>query len=307
MKLGLWLPYREGLTGVSIDRPGMLLKEVRENLVKEIQKDRSIQVTDDLDFRKAIIREGDVYLEELCFSELDAFLWFGEIDRRIGSYHVEVLEQISKKTRVINDPKALGIGFDKFKSLSLLQENGVKVPPIALLSNDGIDQVGRVLKEWGEVVVKPRLGCYGIGMVRLSDEQTMVDVLDYSEHKTHYIEKFIPNRMQDWVGVNVINGKIIHGYGKAEKYISDWKIHDRTRSGGHMMLRTLDKEQRDIALAVGEITGLDMYGVDLIKDKDGQYYVVDVNTFPGLYPEMLEKAENNAYKEIAALLKQEKA
>ena len=111
-----------------MDRLGILLKEVRETLVKEIKSDTSIQVADDLDFRKAIIREGEAYLDEFCFSELDAFLWFGEIDRRTGSYHLEVLEQISKKTRTFNDPKALGIGFDKFKSLSLLQENGGKSP-----------------------------------------------------------------------------------------------------------------------------------------------------------------------------------
>lgn len=306
MKLGLWLPYREELKSVSTERPGMLLKEVREGILQEIKKDKSIEVIDDLDLRKAIIREGEVYLNGFCFSELDAFLWFGDIDRNIGSYHLQVLEQIAKKTRVFNAPRALEIGLDKFKSLDTLKEKAIRVPPIVLFSNDGIEQMKKVLKEWGEVVVKPRLGCFGIGMILLKDEQTMVDVLDYSGHDTHYIEKFIPNKMDDWIGVNVINGKIIHGYGKTDKHISGWKVHDRTRSGGDMLIRTPNMEQREIALAVGRITGLDIYGVDIIKGDDGKHYVVDVNTFPGLYPEMLEKAENNAYKEIVALLNEEK-
>ena len=125
--------------------------------------------------------------------------------------------------------------------------------------------------------------------------------------KTHYIEKFIPNKMEDWIGVNAINGKIVHGYGKDGCAISEWKVHDRTRSGGHMLVRSPNEKQREIALTVGEIRGLDIYGVDIIKDNGGDHYVVDVNTFPGLYPEMLEKAENNTYKEIAALLKQGKS
>lgn len=304
MKVGLWLPYRDVLSSVSSDAPGYLLKEVRNRIVDRLKRDSELEIIDDLDFRKAIIKNGSAYLDDFCFDELDAFLWFGEVVRRDNSYPVEVLHAIAEKCRVINNPIAFAIGLDKFKSLEMLRREGINVPPIALLSNDGIEQMRKIFLEWKDVAIKPRTGSYGIGIVRVRDEQTLVDVLDYAgRNGIHYIEKFIPNDISEWMGVNVINKKIIYGYGKEESQIKDWKISDRAREGGRMVLKRPDDEQRKIALKIGEVTGLDIYGVDMIKGDDGNYYVVDVNTFPGLYPELLDNAEADMYEEILKLIK----
>lgn len=303
MKVGLWLPFRETLTSVSEEAPGYLLKEVRDKIVQKLKSDSKLEVIEGLDFRKAIIKNGSVYLNEFCFDELDAFIWFGEISREGNTFPIEVLHTILQKCRVINHPKAYEIGLDKFKSLELLRREGIDVPDIVLLSDTGIEQIRKIFSEWKDVAVKPRSGSYGIGMVRITDEQTLVDVLDYSPRNTHYIERFIPNKMNEWIGVNVINGKIIYSYGKEPSQIKNWKIQDRTSRGGHMILKHPNEKQREIALKIGKVTGLDIYGVDIISGYDGKYYVVDVNTFPGLYPELLEKAENDMFEEIVNLVK----
>lgn len=304
MKIGLWLPFREKLSSVSADHPGYLLKEVQEKIVRTLKKDKELEVIENLDFRKAVIKNGSVYLNDFCFDDLDVFLWFGEIGREESAYSVEVLHSISKKCRVINDPVYFEIGLDKFKSLELLRKEGISVPEIMLFSNEGIEQMKEIFFDWKEVVIKPRTGAYGIGTVKVQDDQTLVDVLDYAnKNKVHYVEKFIPNEIDEWMGVNAVNGKIIYGYGKEKSQIKNWKIQDRNRQGGHMVIKKPNKEQREIALKVGEITGLGIYGVDLIKGIDGKYYVVDVNTFPGLYPELIEKAETDMYEEILTLVK----
>jgi glutathione synthase/RimK-type ligase-like ATP-grasp enzyme len=53
-----------------------------------------------------------------------------------------------------------------------------------------------------------------------------------------------------------------------------------------MVLRVPSPEQERIALDVARVTGLDILGVDIIQSVTGQNYVIDVNTFPGLYPDL---------------------
>ena len=304
MKLGLWLPYRKSLSKVSSDKPGYLLKRVRDKIIKSLEKDEDIEIMPDLDFRKAVIKNGSAYIDGFCFDDLDVFMWFGEISREQNAYPIEVLKIIASKCKVINNPFAYEIGLDKFTSLELLRKAKITVPEIMLTSQKGIANARTIFKKWKEVAIKPRNGSYGIGMVLVSDEQTFVDVLDYgAKNGTHYIERFVPNKIGQWIGVNVINKKIIYGYSKEKSQIKNWKIQDRTKSGGHMVLKKPNHEQREIALKVGELTGLDIYGVDIIKGNNKKYYVVDVNTFPGLYFELLDKAENNIYEEIVKLVK----
>jgi len=305
----LWLPSRKELSSVSENAPGYLLQEVQERLVDRLKKDSEIKLFEELDFRRAIIKNGSAYLDDFCFDDLDIFFWLGELGREgRNSFPMEVLRAIASKVRVVNNPLAFEIGLDKFKSLELLRRNGVAVPSIALLSHGGVNQMKKVFRDWNsDVVIKPRMGSYGIGIVRIrEDEQLLVDTLDYASHNNiHYIEQFIPNDISEWIGINVINGSVIYGYGKEGSQIKGWKISDREKKGGHMLLKEPNRQQRDIALRVGRIVGLDLYGVDIIKGHDGRYYVVDVNTFPGLYPELLEKAECNFYEEVVRLLKQD--
>ncbi|MBU0627841.1 MAG: hypothetical protein KKC75_01520 [Nanoarchaeota archaeon] len=308
MKVGVWLPFREKLTSVGVEHPGYLLKEVRDKIVKALESEKNIELFTNLDFRKAIVHNGSVYLDGFCFDDLDVFIWFGELGR--GSkrmYPIEILKAISNKCKVINNPIAYEIGLDKYLSLELLRKNGILVPEIMLISQDGVEAAREIFKKWKKAAIKPRNGSYGIGMVYVEDEQTFVDILDYaSRNGVHYIEKFVPNNMEEWIGVNVVNNKIIYGYGKEKSQIKNWKVQDRSRQGGHMILKRPNEEQKEIALKIGKLTGLDIYGVDIIKGLDNKYYVVDVNTFPGLYPELLEKAENDMYKEIAEIVKRKR-
>jgi glutathione synthase/RimK-type ligase-like ATP-grasp enzyme len=302
-KIGIWLPYRKKLSTVNEKNPGYLLKEVRDEIVKRLKSRKDLAIIENLDFRKAIVKNGSVYLDNFCFDNLDLFFWFGEIDRNESSYPIEILKAISNKCKVIHDPFSYEIGLDKFKSLELLRLNRINVPDIMLISQENVEEARKVFKKWKDAAIKPRDGSYGIGMIKVSDEQTFVDALDYAAgNKIHYIERFVPNDMSKWMGVNVVDGKIIYSYGKEKSQIKNWKVQDRNRKGGHMILKKPNKEQRAIALKVGKITGLNIYGVDIIKGTDGKSYVVDVNTFPGLYPELIKDAENDLYNCISDLI-----
>ena len=300
-KIGLWIPSRENYSSISIEKPGMFIEKFKKDIMEILKKQKNVKIIEDLDFRKAIVKNGEVFLGDFCFSDLDIFFWIGQIDVFQTSYDIEILETIAKKTKVINDPKALKIRLDKYLSQITLKQNNIKVPEFILISPNKIEEIKSIV-ERKTFIIKPRFGSFGSGIMKINNYQNLADIVDYSNKKSHFLEEFIEFDFNDWIGINVINGKIIYGYGKEDSTIKGWKVFDRERKGGKMILRKPSKEQEKIALKVAKVTGLDFFGIDIIKSKQGQNYVIDVNTFPGLYPEMFLAAKVNGAKHIANLI-----
>ncbi|MCL6089053.1 MAG: hypothetical protein M1530_02710, partial [Candidatus Marsarchaeota archaeon] len=108
----------------------------------------------------------------------------------------------------------------------------------------------------------------------------------------HYLEKLVPNDPATWIGVNVIGGKHAYSYRKGpESFHDGWKVMDRTRTGGKMLLARPTPVQMDIALKIAGLLGMSWVGVDFVTDRAGNPFVVDVNAFPGLYPDMFAQAK----------------
>jgi hypothetical protein len=135
-------------------------------------------------------------------------------------------------------------------------------------------------------VAKPRLGSFGIGITSVVTHDELVDVVDYSEKDIHFLEEFIDTCPDGFIGINVIGRKVVCGYSKEPSKYRGWKIFDRDRRGGGMVPKKPTPEQERIALSVADAVGLDLFGVDMLTTKDGKNYVIDVNPFPGLYPEL---------------------
>ncbi|MFH1390985.1 MAG: ATP-grasp domain-containing protein [Candidatus Diapherotrites archaeon] len=300
-KIGLWIPSRKNYSSVSIEQPGYFIQNFKEDIMKILKNQKNVEIIEDLDFRKAVVKNSDVFLRDFCFSELDVFFWLGEIDRSPTSYHIEILETIAKKTKVINNPSALKIGLDKYLSQLTLKQNNIPVPEFMLASPDNLEEIRKQVEK-KTFIIKPRFGSFGSGIMKIADYQNLVDIVDYSEQKSHFLEEFIEFDFENWIGINVIGGKIIYGYGKEKSKISGWKVFDRERKGGKMILKKPSKEQEKIALQVAKATGLDFFGVDIIKSKQGQNYAIDVNTFPGLYPEMFAEAKVNGAEHLVKLI-----
>ncbi len=303
-KLGFWLPSRKTYITVDERQPGYFISSFRDGLVKRLRKLKGVKLYENLDFRNALIKNGEVYVKDLCLNDLDLFYWFGEIDRSEASYPVEVLETLSANVKIINDPKGLKTGLDKFKTQQALKSYGIRAPDFILASKENIEDALPALKE-KEYILKPRKGSFGKGMVRFREAQGLVDVVDYSAGKSHFLEEFIPNEFEEWIGVNVIGGKIVYGYGKKKEKIAGWKVFDRKQKGGKMLLKWPNNKQEKIAIGCGKATNLTIYGVDIIKStKNGKYYVIDVNTYPGLYPEMFKEAKVDGVTEIIRTLRE---
>jgi ribosomal protein S6--L-glutamate ligase len=259
------------------------MKAVKTELLAALARNPEYEMIDELDFRHAHIRNGDVYLGDVNFKDLDVFFWFGELDRGYASYHIDVLDAVGHKTKVVNEAPALRIALDKLRTQLHLRRHGVPIPDFLAISRDNVADV-RDLVNRKPFILKPRLGSFGVGITRLENFDHLVDVIDYSEHTVHFLEEFIESSPDDFIGINIVGGTIISGYGKQPSSYHGWKIFDRDRCGGGMVQRVPSPEQKQIALKVARVIGLDILGVDIIRSASGRNLVVDVNSFPGLYP-----------------------
>ena len=301
MKLGLWLPHRPHLRPVSADEPGIFLTPVARAITSALK--RRFKVHENLDFRRASVVNEKVLVGSFDLSSLDGFLWFSHIEKGSDGHEIQVLEALERAgVAVINSPGGLRIGLDKFKTSSYLKSKGIPVPEFALIPSDDLERAGDLLDVWGELLLKPRYGAFGVGIVRVSDRQALLDVLDYVSAEDYYLERFYENDLSEWCGINVIDGRVMHGYGKKPSKISGWKVHDRGKRGGGLVLREPSMQRTKIAEKTAKATGLSFFGIDIIRSIEGKDYVIDLNTFPGLYPDILKKARTDIGKAFSRMV-----
>jgi glutathione synthase/RimK-type ligase-like ATP-grasp enzyme len=263
----------------------MLLEGVQHQIVEELRSCPEVEVIEGLDFRRAHIRNGEVMIGDFRFSDLDLFFWFGEIIREYDSFDIHLLDAIAQRTIVMNSGAAVRIALDKLLTQLHLHRAGVPIPDFLVVSRENVgDACGAM--NGRPYVAKPRLGSFGIGITSVASHDELVDVIDYSEKDIHFLEEFVEAGQEGFIGINVIGRHVVNGYAKEASKYRGWKIFDRYRRGGGVVPKRPTPDQERMALHVAESIGLDVLGVDILTTKEGKHYVIDVNPFPGLYPEL---------------------
>ena len=310
VKLGLFFPARNpGLATTIADNPGFIDESTREGLLERLGNLENVEVTEGIDFRKAVAVNGKVFVGDTCLNDFDLFAWYAEIDPTPTSYHLEILETLAKDTVVMSDPSAMRVGLDKYLAHTKLKNAGISVADFALFPNDisSYTKIIPYLNQWGELLIKPRLGSFGQGIIRISDESTFRDVVGYTRLReegnlnlgggasTVFVEKFYPNDTTAWCSTTIIGGDLVYGYRKKpEKFVDDWKVFDENEIGGCVDYIDPSPEHKDLALRAADVMGLDVIGFDIIKTiPDNKLVIIDENTFPGFYPEIFSQIGKN--------------
>jgi glutathione synthase/RimK-type ligase-like ATP-grasp enzyme len=151
----------------------------------------------------------------------------------------------------------------------------------------------KLIRRWKVVLVKPRLGNFGRGIIKVSDFETLRDIAGYlkMEHKQKsiFIERFYENDMSQWISTTIIGGKIVYGYRKESKKFAGWKVYDINTKGGDAYY--VDPSPvKIIAEKAAKILDQSIVGFDFIKTSEG-YKIVDENNFPGFYPDAFAAAK----------------
>jgi len=225
-------------------------------------------------------RNGTLTSDGAALLEADAVLAriipHGSLEQII--YRVNALHWIEARgTRVMNSPRAIERTVDKFYTTALLEHAGLDVPDTIVCerADDALAAAGR----FGDVVFKPLFGSMGRGMVRVSDPDTAFRVARAFEElrAVFYVQRAIDHGGRD-IRVFVVGGRVL---GAVERIAppGDWRTN--VARGGTACAIDLPGEWSELAIRAAAAVGTDYAGVDLLPDRDGRTYVLEVNGIPG--------------------------
>ncbi|MDD5367798.1 MAG: RimK family alpha-L-glutamate ligase [Anaerolineaceae bacterium] len=191
-------------------------------------------------------------------------------------FRMDALHQLENcGVRVVNSPYAIEKMVDKYYTLSLLQDTGLRVPETLVTENDA-DALEGFHTLGGDVVVKPLFGSRGVGMVRVSDADTAGRVFKalHLGGYVYYLQKYIPHNNSD-LRVLVVGQECIAGMGRISEH---WKTN--IAAGGRPVALELTEEMIEMSRNAARVVGADYCGVDLMNNEAGELFVIEVNSMP---------------------------
>jgi ribosomal protein S6--L-glutamate ligase len=183
----------------------------------------------------------------------------------------------ARGVRVVNPPKALECAIDKYLTTARLAAAGLPVPDTiacetADLALEAFAQLG------GDVVVKPLFGGEGRGIVRVSDPDIAQRVFHTLERidAVLYLQQYIDHGGSD-VRVLVLDGHVLGGMRRHCREGFRTNVSQMGRAEPHAPT----ERERELALQAAAVTGTVFAGVDILYDREGRSYVIEVNAVPG--------------------------
>ena len=178
--------------------------------------------------------------------------------------------------RVVNNAKALEAAIDKYLSLVRLQQAGLPVP------STFVGQSAVAAMDWFEanhldVVVKPLFGGEGRGIFRVSNPDLAWRSFRALERTgaTIMLQEFIHHQNQDFRVLMFGERR----YSIVRKNADDWRTN--ISRGAEAKSCQLTEKQSSLAESAKSVLGLDFAGVDLVSDREGNDFVLEVNAVPG--------------------------
>ena len=191
-------------------------------------------------------------------------------------FRVDALHRLEDRgVRVMNSPRAIERTVDKFWTSALLEQCGVPTPETVVC--DSAEEAMAAFRALGDAIVKPLFGSMGLGMVRVSDEEMAFRVFRTIEQirGVYYLQRTIDHEGVD-IRAFVVGGRVL---GAIERRSKGWRTN--LARGGTAHSVTLSEEWSALAVRAAAAVGADYAGVDLLADREGKVYVLEVNGIPG--------------------------
>jgi ribosomal protein S6--L-glutamate ligase len=178
---------------------------------------------------------------------------------------------------VLNPPKAIECAVDKYLATGKLAAAGLDVPETVVCENaeaalDAFAQLG------GDVVVKPIFGSEGRGILRVGDPDLALRTFRTLERlgAVLYLQRFVEHEGFD-VRVLVLDGRVIGGMRRHSEHDFRTNVARKARAEPH----DVTDVEAEWALRASSAVGTRFAGVDLLYDRSGRCYVIEVNAVPG--------------------------
>ncbi len=192
-------------------------------------------------------------------------------------FRVDALHALEERgVRVVNSPRVIERTVDKFWTSATLERHGLPTP--ATVVCESIEAAYQAREQLGgDVIVKPLFGSMGLGMVRVSDEESAFRVFRAIEaiRGVFYLQRVIDHDGRD-IRVFVVGGRVVAAI---ERRAPGWRTN--LARGGEARALALPPAWAELAVRAADAVGAVYAGVDLLPARDGTVHVLEVNGIPG--------------------------
>lgn len=183
--------------------------------------------------------------------------------------------------KILNTCESIKKATNKLEAFQFLSDDGVSVVP---WTTDKVKARLWQKEDNSTIVARQKLtGHSGEGIIIVEPHEVIPDAPLY----TRYIFKEKEFR------VHICGSKVIDTQRKIkdpDREVVTWKV--RSHANGFIFARNNidpDADRDELAVAACNALGLDFGAVDIIQDKKGCYYVLEINTAPGLEGQTVER------------------
>ena len=181
------------------------------------------------------------------------------------------------KVPVYNDGHAVERSVDKGMTSFLLQNAGLPTPLTWVLRDrdEALVIAEKELRSGHLLISKPLFGSQGAGIRRI---EKMTDLMWLTSSRgVYYLQRFVHCAGEGFsdIRVFVINGLAVAAMRRRGK---SWL--NNVARGATCELIEIETELAELAVKATATLAMDYAGVDIIKDKDGRYTVIEVNSIP---------------------------
>ena len=172
-----------------------------------------------------------------------------------------ILEHISKKIKIINNPRAIREVPEKLFSIRL-----TKFMPSTLISED-LEEIKKFFNKYKKVIIKP-VESYSGNDVKLLNRFNKEDIVKYIKKYHHLMfQKFIPQVSKGDKRIFIINGKVKGAITRLPKKGSI--LSNLSKGASAKKIQITNKELQISKIVAGELQKKNIYfaGIDFINGK----------------------------------------
>ena len=180
---------------------------------------------------------------------------------------------------VINRAQSIANARNKFRTLRILAQHGLPVPPT--FTAGSAQFVDRCVRETGEYpfIMKPFEGTHGKAFLLLDTPTSLTSAVDAmcDLHQDYVIQSFIKESLGKDVRVIVVGGKVVAAMRRTAP-AGEYRTNIHRGGEGHPII--LQDEYIETSIRATEAIALEVAGVDLLQTSTGPI-VLEVNPSPG--------------------------
>lgn len=264
MKVGIFSlrDYRK-----SKDQPKFLLAAKKYGMDIEFYNPKDIYIRIINSYIKICKKSGD----EIDADGIINWIPYAKYDEISNAFN-------SKGIPYINSIDAVRKCRNKVLTNIALCKNGINQPDTKYYPH--INNIDEIKVDFSyPFIYKKRSGSHGIGAQKFNDDFQFHSFLNDKYYTDPlYLQKYINNNGYDY-RVLAAGNRTIGGMKKYYKK-GEWRTH--VAHGGRVEQFDVPKDMQDMCVNILDTMGLSFAGIDIMTDLEGQMYILEVNSVPGM-------------------------